>query len=71
MLKKHPEKHLLTPSTIFSYKIQQMYLFGRTQLVHESQEVRSTAQDQDEYVMFEEECRDLFYEKIQLHNLSK
>ena len=48
-----------------------MYLFGRTQLVHESQEVRSTAQDQDEYVMFEEECRDLFFEKIQLHNLSK
>ena len=58
------EKHPLRPFITFSYKIQQLYLFGRSQFVHESQGVTCIAQDQDDYVMSENECHDLLYEKL-------
>ena len=67
MLKKHLEKRPLTPFSKFSYKIQQLYLFVRTWLVHESQGVTCTAQDQDDYVMSQNECHDLLYEKLYYH----
>ena len=64
MLKKHLQKHPVTPSITFSYKVDQIYLFGCTQLVHESQGATCTAKDQDEYVMSEDKCHDLLYEKL-------
>ena len=39
-------------------------MFGLTQLVHESQGVMCTAQDRDDYVMSEDECHGLLYEKL-------
>ena len=64
MLKKRLEKHPLTPFSTFSYKIWQLYVFGRPQLVHENQGVTCTAQDQDYHVMSENECHNFLYEKL-------
>ena len=64
MLNNRQEKHPLTPSSTFFFFFQQLYFVGRTQLVYENQGVTRTAQNQDDYVLSEDECPNLLYQKL-------